>query len=134
NYTKALVKASQQNRQTDHGLYRIAKDFARTKDDPFQGAFFTGDHFGSTMEPTVSKFFQRIGQPAGDGYVTYSNGTPVTDSFLGMKYYWQAQHQGLGPAGNVILPLVANRPDWKQAPVVSQTSAVQIRQNRWALP
>lgn len=134
NYTKALVKVSQQNRQTDHGLYRIAKDFARTKDDPFQGDFFTGDHFGSTMEPTVSKFFQRIGQPAGDGYVTYSNGTPVTDSFLGMKYYWQAQHQGLGPAGNVILPLVANRPDWKQAPVVSQTSAVQIRQNRWALP
>ena len=36
NYTKALVKASQQNRQTDHGLYRIAKDFARPKMIPFK--------------------------------------------------------------------------------------------------
>lgn len=134
NYTLALDKAVEKLKKVDSGFYRVAKNFMRTKDDTMQADFFSGDHFGSTMEPTVSKFAQLIGQPAGDGYITYSNGTPVTDSLLGFKYLMSARNSGKDSSGNQVLPLTANRPDWKRQKTVAKTKLVTIRKNKWALP
>lgn len=133
-YTLPLDQVSKQTKKHDASFYRVAKDFMRTKDDPFQGDFFTGDNFGSTMEPIVSKFVQAIGQPGGDGFITYSNGTPVTDSLFGFKYFWLARHQGQNLQNNQVLPLTASRPDWLRQKTVFQTKEVTVKKNKWALP
>ncbi|WP_255463157.1 YfhO family protein [Lactobacillus sp. 3B(2020)] len=133
-YTLLLDQVSEQTKKHDAGFYRVAKDFMRTKDDSFQGDFFTGDNFSSTMEPGVSKFVQAIGQPGGDGFITYSNGTPVTDSLLGFKYFWLARHQGKDNQNNQVLPLTASRPDWRRQKTVFQTKQITVKKNKWALP
>ena len=48
NYTIALDKSVEKLKKHDPGFYRVAKTFMRTKDDPFQADFNSGDHFGST--------------------------------------------------------------------------------------
>ena len=102
NYTSKLDAAVNTNKKGDQGLYRIAKDFMRTKDDPFQADYNAADHFSSTMEPSVSSFGGSIGQPAGDGFITYTNGTELTDSLLGFKYSMTANNGGKQAGPQVI--------------------------------
>src|SRR5699024_3617337 len=53
NYTIALDKSVEKLKKHNPGFYRVAKTFMRTKDDPFQADFNSGDHFGSTLEPPI---------------------------------------------------------------------------------
>lgn len=128
-YTTQLDQAAKKLRQGDKGLYRVAKTFTRTKDDPFQGDFNSGDHFGSTLEPAIPNFMGAIGQPAGDGFVTYANGTQVTDALFGFKYTLAKQN-----LATPTLPLSGYRPDWRQLPTTAKTGNVIIRRNPNSLP
>ncbi|WP_076459344.1 YfhO family protein [Limosilactobacillus caccae] len=129
-YTVKLDQAVNKVKQGDDGLYRVAKTFMRTKDDPFQADFNSGDHFGSTLEPAIPAFMGAIGQPDGDGFITYANGTQVTDALLGYKYTMNARENEAGNA----LPASGYRPDWYSYPIFSATPAVTIRQNDHVLP
>ncbi len=129
NYTSQLDQASHQVKAHDHGLYRVAKTFTRTKDDPFQGDFNSGDHFGSTLEPAIPNFMGAIGQPAGDGFVTYANGTQVTDALLGFKYTMSKRDPRTAQ-----MPISGYRPDWNRQPVTAFTSKIVIKKNSAALP
>lgn len=128
-YTSQLDAASTKIKHGDHGLYRVAKTFSRTKDDPFQGDFNSGDHFGSTLEPPIPDFMGAIGQPAGDGFVTYSNGTQVTDALLGFKYT-MTKRDSQAPQ----MPITGYRPDWNRQAVTNFTSKIVIKKNTDALP
>lgn len=132
-YTQQLDQASRQLKRNDSGFYRIAKTFMRTKDDPMQGDFYSADHFGSTLEPPIPAFMGTIGQPAGDGFVSYDNGTQVSDALLGFKYTMTARHHGI-ENGDQIMPLSGYRPDWTRLPKVDQTKMITSRKNAAALP
>ena len=132
-YTQQLDTASRQLKRHDPGFYRVAKTFMRTKDDPMQGDFYSADHFGSTLEPPIPAFMGAIGQPAGDGFVSYANGTQVSDALLGFKYTMTARHHGIED-GDQIMPLSGYRPDWAHLPKVGQTRMITSRHNPAALP
>lgn len=130
-YTTALNHATNKIKQTDHGFYRVAKTFMRTKDDPLQSGFNGGDHFGSTIVPSLPNFMGAIGQPAGDGFVSYDNGTQVSDSFLGFRYTMAV----IDPdQSKPFLPLSGYRPDWNTQAPVAVTNNIGIRKNKAALP
>lgn len=128
-YTQQLDQASQKIHQHDQGLFRVAKTFTRTKDDPFQADFNSGDHFSSTLEPQQPNFLGAIGQPAGDGFVTYSNGTQVTDALFGFKYTMAKRN-----ADTPLIPVSGYRPDWAKLPQTATTSKINIHHNQAALP
>lgn len=132
-YTQQLNQAVKITKHHDHSFYRIAKTFMRTKDDPMQSDFYSADHFGSTLEPTIPSFMGSIGQPAGDGFVSYDNGTQVSDALLGFKYTMTAKHYGI-LNGDQILPLSVYRPDWTKQSTIGQTKMVTVRQNKNVLP
>lgn len=133
NYTTALNSGINKIKHKGTGFYRVGKNFMRTKDDPFQSDFYGGDHFGSTMEPNISHFMGAIGNPEGDGYITYTNGTKVTDTLLGFRYYMAARNNGYS-GGNAVLPLTSTRPDWKHEAIVGQTKLITVKENKDVLP
>lgn len=133
NYTTALNAGVKKIKSHGSGFYRVGKNFMRTKDDPFQSDFYSADHFGSTMEPNISHFMGAIGNPEGDGYITYTNGTKVTDTLLGFRYYMAARNNGYS-GNNVVLPLTSTRPDWQKQPTVGQTKLINVKENNDVLP
>ena len=76
----------------DDDLYRIEKTFVRTKNDSFQAGFNGITHFSSTFESAVPDLFGRLGNPVGGGFLTYSNGTLLTDALFGVQYYASEQN------------------------------------------
>lgn len=132
-YTTALNAGIKKVKQHGSGFYRMGKNFMRTKDDPFQSDFYSADHFGSTMEPSISHFMGAIGNPAGDGYITYTNGTKVTDALLDFRYYLLARNNGYS-GDDAVLPLTSTRPDWQTARTVGQTKMITVKQNSQTLP
>lgn len=132
-YTSELDRAATQLPQGKTRFFRVGKTFQRTKDDPFQAGFNSGDHFGSTLRPAMPNFMAAIGQPEGDGFVTYSNGTQLTDDLLSFRYFMSARHGGQQDQVQ-ILPLTSHRPDLRQMRVVKQSGLINILKNRQALP
>jgi len=114
NYTAALDKTVNQIKASDNHFYRVGKTFTRTKDDPMQAAYNGADHFSSTFESIIPNFFGSIGQPDGDGVVTYSNGTLITDSLLDMRYFMSKtipQSQADNANYNRYIPVTSTKPD-----------------------
>lgn len=113
-YTAALDKTVNQIKDSDSSFYRIGKTFTRTKDDPMQAAYNGADHFSSTFESIIPNFFGSIGQPDGDGVVTYSNGTLITDSLLDMRYFMGKNvpsAQADNTNYNSYIPVTSTKPD-----------------------
>lgn len=132
-YTKQIDNAATQIKKSDHGFYRIGKNFMRTKDDPMQADYYGGDHFSSNLEPEIPAFYGAVGQPDGDGFVSYNNGTEVTDSLLGFKYYFQAMNNG--QSGNqTVFDITSMRPDLNHYRWLGETGIVGLRRNQHALP
>lgn len=132
-YTNELNEAAKRLPTGPRTFYRVGKTFQRTKDDPFQAGFNSGDHFGSTMRPQTPNFMAAIGQPEGDGFVTYSNGTQVTDALLDFQYFMSARHGGQQDQVQ-ILPLTSNRPDLRRMKKVGPHGLINLSYNRQALP
>lgn len=130
NYTTALNAAIAKVPSSNHEFHRVAKTIMRTKDDPLQSGFNSGDHFGSTLEPQQPAFMGAIGQPDGDGFITYANGTKVSDALLGFDYTLSASEN----RDHSDLPFSGYRPDWFSQQPVAITHGIGIRKNQDALP
>lgn len=139
-YTKFAAvtrKAVDQVKQSDGGFYRMGETFSRTKNDALTGDYNGGSVFSSTLESATSTFFGDIGQPNGDAYVFYSNGTRFTDALLGMKYWLNerpvSNNQQLKNLPQFLSPLTS-KPDLSQYQLKSQTQLINTYQNPSALP
>lgn len=130
-YTTALNSATSKVKRSNSDFYRVAKTFMRTKDDPLQSGFYGADHFSSTIIPSLPNFMGAIGQPAGDGFVSYDNGTQVSDSLLGFRYTMSVIDPN---RSKPFLPLSGYRPDWNTKEPVAVTNNIGIRRNSAALP
>lgn len=124
---KNIRKIKQHDSKND---YRIAKTYLRTKVEPMQADFNGGDHFNSMMEPALTHFMGNIGQPVGDGFITYSNGTKITDDLLGFKYLMNKQDSN----HSTKIMRSGYRPDWTGQPIITQDSKTIVHQNTSALP
>lgn len=129
NYTTALNAAIAKVPTSDHEFHRVAKTIMRTKDDPLQSGFNSGDHFGSTLEPQQPAFMGAIGQPDGDGFISYANGTQVSDALLGFEYTLSASEN----RDHSDLPFSGYRPDWFSQQPLAITHGIGVRKNRQAL-
>lgn len=135
-YTTQLDKTVNKIKKSDSGFYRIGKTFMRTKDDTMQADYNGGSHFGSTLEPSIPSFMGSIGEPDGDGFVAYTNGTQVTDSLLGMQYFMDAR-----PTTSIIgqretssiLPTTSNKPDLNRQTLTSEDTLTKTYKNKRAL-
>lgn len=136
NYTTQLTKTASKLKEIDSGFYRVGQTFLRTKDDPMQGDYNSASHFGSTLEPSIPSFMGSIGQPDGDGFVTYTNGTQVTDSLLSMKYFMTSKSvvNLSGKTKTVTsLPEVSNKTDLNRQSEVSSDTLTKTYKNNSAL-
>ncbi|BDZ30756.1 YfhO family protein [Lactiplantibacillus sp. WILCCON 0030] len=127
-YTTALDQTVNQIKASDQQFYRVGKTFTRTKDDPMQAAYNGADHFSSTFESIIPNFFGSIGQPDGDGVVTYSNGTLITDSLLDMRYFMSKtipKTQADNSNYNSYIPVTSTKPDLAHYQKKSQLSNSQ---------
>lgn len=134
-YIRALENATNTFKKSNHDFYRVAQSFQRTKGDPLQGNYYGASTFSSALEHQQSSFMAAIGQPEGDNYVSYSNGTLLTDDLLGMRYLMQ-------PTGNASEDKgtpsnMATFPRWDTNGIYTidnSTDDVVISENANALP
>ncbi|KRK90298.1 hypothetical protein FC99_GL000052 [Levilactobacillus koreensis JCM 16448] len=134
NYTNELQQLVDRVQKKDTGAYRIGKTFLRTKGDAFQTGYNGGGVFSSVLPKTTPTFFGNIGNPDGDGFVEYSNGTLVTDSLLNMKYYFQQKQLSGALAGTSILPASTNKADLADYHITNQDHWATTYRNPYALP
>ncbi|MFD0896198.1 YfhO family protein [Loigolactobacillus binensis] len=131
---KAVNKVKQGTRNTD--FYRLEKTFMRTKNDSMEAGYNSASHFSSTFESRIPNFMGAIGQPAGDGFIAYANGTLFSDAFLGMKYYLARNSSWIeSPSrnNNPLLPPLTDKPDLSYYNQTKQTKQIKIYKNPYAL-
>ncbi|WP_235786770.1 YfhO family protein [Secundilactobacillus oryzae] len=134
-YRNSLSKQAKHVTQSDSSFYRVATTFMRTKNDPLSNQYFGGSIFSSTLKTSTPKFFGKIGQPDGDGFVAYTNGTLVSDALLSTKYVFTGRKTSLpGAKSNYSLPTITEKPDTNQYSQIQQTASTQSYQNPYSLP
>lgn len=125
----ALQADSRKLKELDTGLYRTGQTYARTKNDGLAQGFNGGAYFSSALEKAIPDFFGQIGNPDGDNYVTYANGTLISDGLLDMKYYFhQKNDRNQSNDSHVDLdPLTEsyNLKDYKPVADLNQTAIYQ---------
>ncbi|MBD5069840.1 MAG: YfhO family protein [Lactobacillus sp.] len=121
--------------QLDTSFYRTAQLYARTKDDGLAQNLNTGSYFSSALEKSIPDFYGQIGQPDGDNYVGYYNGTLISDSLLNVKYLLQAKQTAELTSGqsDTALKAVSFRPDVSLYQLQTQTNKTRIYQNPYAV-
>ena len=140
NYTafeRIMRKHVNEIKQKDKGFYRLGTTFSRTKNDAFTGNYNGGSIFSSTLESDTSQFFKNIGQPNGDSFVLYSNGTMFTDSLLNMKYYMSHQITEANPnkkPKKQLLTTLTRKPDYNNYNLLSQDALIGTYRNPYAVP
>lgn len=136
-YAQMVQKQARLLQSNDSSFYRIGSTFARTKNDPFTGNYNGTSLFSSTLDSKTSRFYANMGNPDGDAFVTYTNGTTFTDSLLGIKYYW-SQSPATKINGKLIkspLSTISYRPDIAaNYSKINQNGLVTTSKNNNALP
>ncbi|WP_127848699.1 YfhO family protein [Lacticaseibacillus hulanensis] len=132
-YTTTLSAGVSKIQKQDTGFYRIGKTILRTKNDAMQVGYVGEDQFTSMMPPALPKFFSEIGQPEGDGFVTYANGTILLDAILNTKYWLNLQPQNNNDLKGKLLPTLSPRPDLATYHSFGHTDLLAIRRNQNAL-
>ena len=133
--TAALSSDSRSLKAIDPGLYRTGQTYSRTKNDGINHDLNTGSYFSSALEKSIPDFYGQLGDPDGDNYVTYSNGTLISDSLLGMKYFStpkeaseitakDKQHKALTP--------LTIRPELQQYDQIRDKSLTKLYENPYA--
>lgn len=134
--TTALATESKSLKKIDDSFYRVAQTYSRTKNDAMSADFFSGSHFSSAFSKSIPTFYGKIGQPDGDNYVTYSNGTLVTDALLNMKYVFTPKQirpsKALDTQLEALTPLT-EKPDTAYYRPVSNNSLTETVKNPYAL-
>jgi uncharacterized membrane protein YfhO len=132
-YTETLRAGVNKIQAKDHGTYRIAKTVLRTKNDAMQIGYMGEDQFNSMFEPAIPRFYAAIGQPEGDGFVTYANGTLLSDALLDTKYWLGPRTVSAKTLGNTLLPGLSSRPDMSEYDYQGHTKLLNIYKNQNAL-
>lgn len=132
-YTETLRAGVNQITTRDKGTYRIAKTVLRTKNDAMQIGYMGEDQFNSMFEPAIPRFYAAIGQPEGDGFVTYANGTLLSDALLDTKYWLGPRTADAKTLGNTLLPGLSSRPDMSEYEYQSHTKLLNVYKNQNAL-
>lgn len=134
--TTALATESKSLKKIDDSFYRVAQTYSRTKNDAMSADFFSGSHFSSAFSKSIPTFYGKIGQPDGDNYVTYSNGTLVTDALLNMKYVFTPKQirpsKALDTQLEALTPLT-EKPDTTYYKPISNNSLTETVKNPYAL-
>ncbi|MTV81045.1 YfhO family protein [Lactobacillus sp. CRM56-3] len=133
NYQRVLATQSNRVTSADHGWYRMTPTFMRTKNDPLSGQFNGGSVFSSTLEKSMPTFMGDVGEPDGDGFVTYTNGTLLTDSLLNMRYIMNQQTTG-GELSNPDINSVSTRADLVDYKPIRKDGLITTYRNPYALP
>ncbi|MFC6254775.1 YfhO family protein [Secundilactobacillus hailunensis] len=133
NYQQVLATQSAHVTDHDHSWYRMTPTFMRTKNDPLSGQFNGGSVFSSTLEKDMPTFMGNMGEPDGDGFVTYTNGTLLSDSLLNMKYVMNRRSNPGTLASNFIDP-VSTRADLTDYQRIRKDGLIATYQNPYALP
>ena len=110
-------------------FYRIGQTYERTKGDAFMQDYFGGSAFSSSFSKKTSDFMGYIGNPDGDNYAVYANGTMLTDNLLSFKYYLDAKNHFSTVAGAPANMLISQRPDLTKMHALKQTLDVSTYQN-----
>lgn len=133
NYQQVLSTQSANVTDQDHSWYRMTPTFMRTKNDPLSGQYNGGSVFSSTLEKDMPTFMGNLGEPDGDGFVTYTNGTLLTDSLLNMKYIIDRQSKSGTIPANIVNP-VSTRTDLFDYQKIRKDGLISTYQNPYALP
>ncbi|WP_082231122.1 YfhO family protein [Schleiferilactobacillus harbinensis] len=120
-------------KQDDTAFYRLDKNFVRANDrgDAFGQDYASASVFTSNTQPAIAKFYTAMGLPAYGYWAAYTNGTRLTDTFLGIKYFATTTQQTT-PAAN--FTNYGQRNDLATLPITTQQSKVTVRENTDALP
>ncbi|MGX7043108.1 YfhO family protein [Leuconostoc holzapfelii] len=133
NAIKALQSANQPLKK-DPSWHRVAQTFQRTRGDAMMLDYYGGSHFSSAMPKATPTFFGNFGQPDGDNYVAYTNGSLLSDAMLGMKYLITPNPKSKEQAGEPKTLLVGHRPDTANYHLNTTTPTTMVWQNPYALP
>lgn len=115
-------------------FYRVGQTYMRTKDDPFMHDFYGGSAFTSSFAKKTSDFMGLVGNPSGDNYSVYSNGTLLTDNLLNFKYFLGASTHFAVAKGAPAQMQITQRPDLIADSVYTETPNVTVYQNPQTLP
>lgn len=133
NTVKAL-KTANKTIKKDTSWYRVAQTFQRTRGDAMMLDYYSGSHFSSALPKKTPNFFGNFGQPDGDNYVVYSNGSVLSDALLNMKYLVTPNGTDNGKAGQPSTHLIGFRPDTSRYLLKSKAGTTNVWQNPQALP
>lgn len=131
---KATHKALATLPDTTKHFFRVGQTYSRTKGDPFMQDYFGGSAFSSSFSKKTSDFMGLIGNPNGDNYATYYNGTVLTDNLLGFKYFLDASTHFATVQGAPARMQNTQRPDLISDLFHAETANVTIYKNPNALP
>lgn len=128
------LKTADKTLKKDKSWYRVAQTFQRTRGDSMMLDYYGGSHFSSALPKTTPNFFGNFGQPDGDNYVVYSNGSLLSDALLGMKYVVTPSSQDSGRTGDPSTHLIGYRPDIAHYILKSHAGTSNVLKNPYALP
>ncbi len=130
--TSALASDSHSLKKIDPGFYRVGQTYSRTKNDGMANNMNTGSYFSSALEKSIPDFYGELGNPDGDNYVAYTNGTLISDSLLGMKYFLYPKDASEITNSHLqksALTRLTIRPDLKEYNVVKNKALTKIFKN-----
>lgn len=78
------------------GFYRIEKSFERSDDDPLTANYAGLSSFNSLSNRKTQTFLAKMGYLHNNNSVTNNGGSPLSDAFLGIRYYIEPQRQPVG--------------------------------------
>lgn len=87
NFAQNVNQVSAYLTKKDRSLYRIEKTFYRSDNDPLTGNYNGITSFNSTTNHKNLDYLSALGYLHNSNSVTNNGGTPLSDAFLGIKYY-----------------------------------------------
>ncbi|MCP0886798.1 YfhO family protein [Ligilactobacillus sp. WILCCON 0076] len=132
--TASLSKDTQLLKKLDSSMYRTGQTYSRTKNDGIANGFNSGSYFSSALEKSIPDFYGQIGNPDGDNYVTYSNGTLITDGLLDMKYFFNQKDTSelTGASTTTTLSPLTEKSDLNLYRLVGNNLTTRIYKNPYA--
>lgn len=130
--TRALT-ASTSAIASDDNWYRVGQTFQRTRGDAMMANFNGGSHFSSALPKASTHLFSDFGQPEGDNYINYANGTKVTDALFNMKYFFTPNGQNAGEPGDPNTHMISYRADLADYRLKETTDQTYVWENPNAL-
>ena len=133
-YTSLLSQATQPLQSSNQDFYRIHKNYMRTKNEAMYSHYTGLDHFGSTIDANLPELFGYLGQPDGNGFVAYTNGTLFTDDFFAIRYLLGVQDDPSPKLKESQYNLYPEALDLDQTyyPMVQSNERYTVRENKTA--